>query len=100
VAALLSIAMATRPPFAAIVFPPANDLLPAFPLATRRRGKTRFPGGVRRRWKDPDGTIYEWDYQHGTVEMYDRRGRPHRGEFDPRTGAQIGPPDPRRSVEP
>ncbi len=32
-----------------------------------------FSGGLRRRWRDPDGVIYEWDYQHGTVEVYDAR---------------------------
>jgi hypothetical protein len=26
------------------------------------RDTERFPGGKRRRWKDTDGTIYEWDY--------------------------------------
>ena len=34
----------------------------------------------------------------------DRAGRggaePHRGEYDPKTGEQTKPPDPRRSVEP
>ncbi|HTT78474.1 MAG TPA: colicin E3/pyocin S6 family cytotoxin [Stellaceae bacterium] len=92
--------MATRTPFAAVVFPPADDRLPAFPTAIRAKGKTRFPGGLRRRWKDPDGTIYEWDYRHGTVEVYDRRGWLHLGDFNPVTGTQVGPADPGRSVEP
>ncbi|MQT72046.1 toxin, partial [Pseudomonas sp. FSL R10-0071] len=26
------------------------------------------------RWKVSDGRILEWDYQHGAVEMYDKRG--------------------------
>jgi hypothetical protein len=58
-----------------------------------------FPGGLRRRWRDPDGMIYEWDYQHGTVEVYDRRGF-HRGEFNPFTGERLGSPIPGRTVEP
>jgi len=58
-----------------------------------------FAGGLRRRWRDPDGMIYEWDYQHGTVEVCDSRGF-HRGEFDPFTGEQTGLPVPGRTVEP
>jgi hypothetical protein len=83
-----------------VVHPPADNVLPGFPRATRAKGKTRTPYGIRRRWKDPDGTIYEWDYQHGRVEVYGRRGAPHQGDFDPATGAQIGPPVPGREVEP
>lgn len=48
-------------PVSAVVHPPADDVLPGFPLATRRKPKTWFSGGKRRRWKDLDGTIYEWD---------------------------------------
>jgi hypothetical protein len=83
----------------AVVHPPADDRLPGFPGAVRVRSKTSFAGGLRRRWKEPDGTIYEWDYQHGNVEVYDARGH-HRGEFNPMTGSRIGRPDPRRIVEP
>ncbi|MGH7029346.1 MAG: colicin E3/pyocin S6 family cytotoxin [Stellaceae bacterium] len=61
--------------------------LPARPSCPRQ---TRFAGGARRRWRDPDGTICEWDYQHGTVEVYDRRGS-DLGEHDPASGAQISP---------
>ena len=45
------------------------------------------------------GIIYEWDSQHGTVEIYDRSGRNHLGEFDPETGEQTKPADPSRKVE-
>jgi Cytotoxic len=69
-------------------------------LAKRSKRKTWFPGGMRRRWKDPDGTIYEWDYENGRVEIYGRRGEPHRGEYDPVTGKQTKPPDPTRVYEP
>jgi hypothetical protein len=79
---------------------PAPTDLPAFPEARRAREKTPMPGGrMRRRWRQPDGTILEWDYLHGAVERYSRRGR-HLGEFDPVTGAQTKPADPTRSVEP
>lgn len=74
--------------------------LPGFPLAKRVAAKTGRPGGgLRRRWKDPDGVIYEWDYQHGTVEAYDRRGH-HVGEFDPADGRQLKPADPTKEVVP
>ena len=55
-------------------------------------------GGLRHRWKDAAGTIFEWDYRHGRVEKYDRLGR-HLGEFDPVTGAQTKPAS-NRVVEP
>ena len=63
--------------------------------------KTPVKGGgtFRARWKDNSWEIYEWDSQHGTVEMYDRTGRKHLGEFDSVTGEQTKPADPTRSVE-
>src|SRR5580658_6269841 len=75
-------------------FYPSGDgrTLPGFPGAARARAKTLMPGGrLRPRWKMPDGRILERDYQHGTVEAYDRRGR-HLGEFDATTGASRGSP--------
>lgn len=88
-----------RGPGPAYVPSPKN--LTAFPEATWAKGKTQVQGGgkLRPRWKDPKGNIYEWDYQHGTVEVYNKRGA-HRGEFDPETGAQTKPADPTRKVEP
>jgi hypothetical protein len=75
--------------------------LPAYPDARAVRPKTSVQGGggLRRRWVDSQGNIYEWDSQHGAVERYNSRGR-HLGEFDPDTGAQTKPADPTRSVEP
>lgn len=79
-----------RPPF----------VPPAFPDLTRVPPKTSRPGGkLRARWKDTEGNIYEWDYQHGRLEKYDRRGN-HQGEYDPATGKQTKPRDPTRKVEP
>jgi len=43
--------------------------------------------------------IYEWDSQHGAVEVYNARGRPL-GEYDPETGARLKPADPTREIEP
>lgn len=88
-----------NPPPGQPVPPPEDDVLPGFPDAVRVRSKTPYPGGRRRRWEGQDGTIYEWDYQHGTVEKYNRRGD-HLGEFDPVTGEQKKDADPKRRVEP
>ncbi len=75
-------------------------LLAAFPKAKWARSKTSMKGGGKRpRWKDPDGTIYEWDSQHGAVETYTKHGV-HLGEFDHITGEQRKPADPTRRVEP
>jgi hypothetical protein len=74
--------------------------LTAFPDAKPAKQKTRVKGrGTRMRWKSADGRILEWDYQHGAVEMYDKRGR-HLGEFDAETGIQNKPADSKRRIEP
>jgi len=44
------------------------------------------------------GNIYKWDSQHGSFEMYDKRGW-HLGGFDSNTGARTNSADPKRSVE-
>ena len=72
------------------VTPP--KVLPAFPNA--RRMSPQAPR-QRKWWRDPDGTTYEWDYQHGAVEKYSKNGK-HLGEYDANTGAQTKPPDPGR----
>jgi hypothetical protein len=64
------------------------------PLKTSVRGG----GKKRRRWKDASGKIYEWDSQHGKVEMYTKQGK-HLGEYDPKTGEQTKPADSTRRVE-
>ncbi|MCS6339765.1 S-type pyocin domain-containing protein, partial [Klebsiella pneumoniae] len=81
--------------------PKGNPPLPAFPDAKKAQAKTPVKGGgkLRNRWKDSNGKIYEWDSQHGTVEVYDRLGRNHLGEFNPITGEQTKPADPTRKVE-
>ena len=83
-------------------YPPGDgQALPGFLGSIRVRAKTPMPGGrLRPRWKAIDGRIFEWDYQHGTVEGYDGRRGKHLGEFDPingrmRRGAIAG-----RNVEP
>ena len=78
--------------------PPSE--LSAFPGAKRARRKTRFGGGLRARWKDAEGQIYEWDNKKGTVERYDRTGQRHLGDFDPATGERVSRPTKSRKVEP
>jgi hypothetical protein len=76
------------------------SVLPAFPSAKWAPPKTRMKGGgLRPRWKDGSGTIYEWDFQHGALEKYNKRGK-HLGEFDYNSGAQTKPADPTRRIEP
>lgn len=69
-------------------------MIPAKPKTSVQGG-----GGLRKRWKDKKGNIYEWDSQHGTVEKYNKRGK-HQGEFDPVTGDQTKAADKTRKVEP
>ncbi|WP_237886210.1 S-type pyocin domain-containing protein [Pseudomonas sp. PGPR40] len=65
--------------------------LPAFPDAIRVRRK-----GSRARWESKK-RIYEWDYQHGAVEVYDWQNN-HLGEFDANTGEQTGKARPERKT--
>jgi hypothetical protein len=53
-------------------------------VRVRPKTPVKGGGGLRKRWKDAEGNIYEWDSQHGRLEKYDKRGR-HLGEFDPDT---------------
>jgi hypothetical protein len=72
--------------------------LPAFPDTFPVKSKSSVQGGGRRsRWKDRRGRIYEWDSQHGAVEMYDPQGK-HLGEFNPETGEQTKPAKPGRTT--
>lgn len=81
---------------------PPPDSLPGVPDVKPAKPKTPKQGaksGKRKRWKDSDGNIYEWDYQHGDVEKYDKRGK-HKGSIDPKSGEQTKPPVKGRKVEP
>jgi hypothetical protein len=82
-------------------FHPSPKDLPAFPGARKVKGKTpkRNGGGVRKRWLDRKGNIYEWDSQHGAVEKYNKTGKVHLGEFDPITGRQTKEGIPSRKVQ-
>ena len=40
--------------------------------------------GGRDTWVDPKGRrVFQWDYKKGEVEIFDKRGRNHKGGFDP-----------------
>jgi hypothetical protein len=73
--------------------------LTAFPDAMKDKSKSSVQGGGarRKRWRDLKGRIFEWDSQHGTVEMYDKQGK-HLGEFNPQTGEQTKPAKPGRTT--
>ncbi|MFJ2538677.1 MULTISPECIES: colicin E3/pyocin S6 family cytotoxin [unclassified Pseudomonas] len=79
--------------------PAPADGLAAFPDAVSTRSKSSVQGGgkKRARWKDSKGRIYEWDSQHGAVEMYDKQGK-HLGEFDAETGEQTKAAKPGRTT--
>lgn len=68
---------------------PPPKFLPAFPDAFPVQTK-----GNRKRWESKK-RIYEWDYQHGAVEVYNWAGD-HLGEFDAKTGEQTGKVKPER----
>ncbi|MCA2489887.1 MULTISPECIES: colicin E3/pyocin S6 family cytotoxin [Vibrio] len=73
---------------------------PFVPDAIKAKKKTSVQGGgkLRERWKDKKGRIYEWDSQHGKVEIYTKNGK-HIGEFDHISGEQTKEADPARKVE-
>ena len=81
-----------------IVYNEKNGDQKYFPPPRTSEGITGIPGLVkvkpisgRPRWRDKKGNIYEWDFQHGTLEKFDKTGKKHLGEFDPSTGKQTKP---------
>nr|ELR5233073.1 colicin-E6 [Providencia rettgeri] len=73
-------------------------------LGDLERGKDKTPkqggGGKRRRWfGDKKRKIYEWDSQHGELEGYRGSDGQHIGAFDPYTGKQLKPADPKRNIK-
>lgn len=88
-----------NPPRLSYVPPPKE--LKGYPdlQAVKRKTQVQGGGGKRKRWKDSKGNIYEWDSQHGALEMYDKRGN-HLGEFDHETRQMLKGADPTRTTEP
>lgn len=78
---------------------PAPRGLNGFSDAVPVKKKANVQGGgkKRSRWKDHKGRIFEWDYENGRVEMYDRQGK-HLGEFDPETGNRTKDAEPGRTT--
>jgi hypothetical protein len=78
---------------------PAPKGLTAFPDAALSPSKSSVKGGghKRKRWKDRKGRIYEWDYENGRVELYDKQGK-HLGEFNPDTGERTKDAEPGRTT--
>ena len=70
----------------------APDHLPAFPHAIRIR-----PESGRVLWREPDGTLLEWDDHDGALEMYGVHGW-HLGEYDPVTGGNLKVAEPGRRL--
>lgn len=78
---------------------PAPKALTAYPDAKRAKQMSSVQGGgkKRNRWKDRKGRIYEWDYENGRVELYDKQGK-HLGEFNPETGERTKDAEPGRTT--
>lgn len=80
--------------------PPPKDIEG---ISGLERAKPKTPvqggGGLRKRWKDKEGNIYEWDSENGTLEKYNKKGK-HLGEFNPKNGKQTKDPNKQRKVEP
>lgn len=73
-------------------------------LGELKEGKWKTPkqggGGKRARWFGDKGRkIYEWDSQHGELEGYRASDGQHIGAFDPKTGNQLKPADPKRNIK-
>ncbi|MFE0307607.1 colicin E3/pyocin S6 family cytotoxin [Amycolatopsis sp. NPDC058986] len=52
--------------------PPPHDRGATGATAAKRKTPVQGGGGLRKRWKDDKGNIYEWDYRHGEWEMYNK----------------------------
>ncbi|WYX00373.1 colicin E3/pyocin S6 family cytotoxin [Proteus vulgaris] len=73
-------------------------------LGELKKGQKKTPkqsgGGRRDRWIGDKGRkIYEWDSQHGELEGYRASDGQHIGAFDPKTGNQLKPADPKRNIK-
>lgn len=58
-----------------------KQTLPGFPGSQRLKHRQ----GARPSWNLGKGLHAEWDFQHGEVEVYNKKGK-HQGAFDPETG--------------
>ncbi|WP_414628424.1 colicin E3/pyocin S6 family cytotoxin [Pseudomonas helleri] len=82
--------------------PPETEHILAFPGLKDVKDKTPVQGGggYRKRWIDAKGRrIYEWDSQHGELEVYRASNGGHLGAYDPITGKQNSPPKKNRNIK-
>ncbi|NPC99419.1 hypothetical protein HOY33_01460 [Brenneria sp. hezel4-2-4] len=73
-------------------------------LGELKKGNPKTPkqggGGMRPRWIGDKGRkVYEWDSQHGELEGYRASDGQHLGAFDPKTGNQLKPAEPKRNIK-
>jgi hypothetical protein len=47
----------------------------------------------------PDKKFLQWDSQHGEVEIYDKTGKNHLGDYDPCTGKKLKDGKPGRKAK-
>ncbi|MEX0167005.1 S-type pyocin domain-containing protein [Pseudomonas brassicacearum] len=81
---------------------PETEEITGFSNLKEVKKKTPKQGGagLRERWVDPKGrTIYEWDSQHGELEVYRASDGSHLGAFDHRTGVQVGKARKNRNIK-
>lgn len=82
--------------------PPKTQDIKGLGELKESKPKTPKQGGAgkRARWLGDKGRkIYEWDYQHGEIEGYRASDGQHIGAFDPKTGKQLKPADPKRNIK-
>ncbi|MEX3025489.1 colicin E3/pyocin S6 family cytotoxin [Proteus sp. STS61-E] len=82
--------------------PPKTQDIKGLGELKESKPKTPKQGGAGRRTRwigDKGRKIYEWDYQHGEIEGYRASDGQHIGAFDPKTGNQLKPADPKRSIK-
>ncbi len=69
-------------------------------IKARPRKPKQGGGGLRERWIDEKGRrIYEWDSQHGELEVYLASDGSHLGAFSHITGEQLEGPKKKRNIK-
>ncbi|EIK71683.1 S-type pyocin/colicin family protein [Pseudomonas synxantha BG33R] len=71
------------------------NLIKAKPMTPRQGG-----AGLRERWIEEKGRkVYEWDSQHGELEVYLASDGSHVGAYNHITGAQLKGPNKKRNIK-
>ena len=72
-----------------------GNLIKAKPMTPRQGG-----AGLRERWIEEKGRrVYEWDSQHGELEVYLASDGSHLGAFSHITGEQLKEPKKKRNIK-